>query len=211
MCEDEIGMPLGLMMDPLKDPAMLSRDVKDMAYYLAQVEIRRILNRAHTVLYAEPNQKDHNSPWEKFDPRDLDWSLTRWRETLPHFLRWDDSDAPATDINAARLRAKYYGARYVINRPFLHYAVHTMAPQPIEFLAENDVPPPPHGDANGTAMETKRDNVFYSEHKIVHSKRLLRAAKASVEAAFRSTVAIDNVDGRPIVTNIWGTAHAYVS
>lgn len=39
---------------------------------------------------------------------------------------WNDSEPPHPDILAARLRAKYYGARYITTRPFLDYALHVM-------------------------------------------------------------------------------------
>lgn len=61
-----------------------------------------------------------------------------WKSTLPEPLRWDDSEPPSTDINAARLRAKYYGARYIIHRPFIYHALHKR-----RSLSGSLVPPPP--------------------------------------------------------------------
>ena len=50
--------------------------------------------------------------------------LEDWRRVLPPTLAWNDDDPPATDINVARLRAKYYGSIYVILRPYLRIANH---------------------------------------------------------------------------------------
>lgn len=50
--------------------------------------------------------------------------LEKWRNSLPTNMKWHDSDPPATDINTARMRAKYYGARYIIHRPLLYHALH---------------------------------------------------------------------------------------
>lgn len=50
--------------------------------------------------------------------------LEDWRRVLPPTLAWSDDDPPATDINVARLRAKYYGSIYVILRPYLRIANH---------------------------------------------------------------------------------------
>ena len=156
---------------------------------------------------------DHSSQqtgWKAFDPRDLEWSLAEWRKTLPTVLSWDDSDPPASDINAARMRAKYYGARYIINRPFLRFAVLNMSPQPIEFLSEQDSP---HDDAEFNHHSIYGSDIVenksqHPQDKRVDKQKILRAAKRCIDAAMNSTVALDNVDGRLIVTNIWGTSHA---
>lgn len=39
-------------------------------------------------------------------------------------MEWNDNDSPCDEINAARMRAKYYGARYIIHRPLLYHALH---------------------------------------------------------------------------------------
>jgi hypothetical protein len=54
----------------------------------------------------------------------LSMNLDLWRSSLPLIMRWEDSDPPATDINAARMRAKYYGAKYIIHQPLLYHALH---------------------------------------------------------------------------------------
>lgn len=54
----------------------------------------------------------------------LSVNLDLWRTSLPDYMKWDDADPPATEINAARMRAKYYGARYIIHRPLLYHALH---------------------------------------------------------------------------------------
>lgn len=125
-------------------------------------------------------------------------------------LRWDDTDPPAEDINAARMRAKYYGARYIINRPFLRFAVLQMSKQPIDFLSEQDSPAEhrefmDHGIFGSDINEEKSQ---HPQDKRVDKQKILRAAKRCVDAATKSTVSLDNVKGRLIVTNIWGTSHA---
>lgn len=63
-------------------------------------------------------------------------NLQLWRESLPNIMTWKDSDAPATEINAARMRAKYYGARYIIHRPLLFHALH----HPEQYKDYNTIP-----------------------------------------------------------------------
>ena len=50
--------------------------------------------------------------------------LNNWLKLLPPEMRWKDTDPPAEDINVARLRANFYGTKYIIHQPFLNYALH---------------------------------------------------------------------------------------
>jgi hypothetical protein len=84
-------------------------------HFLAQISIRRILNRAHMSLYREP--MDGKATYKA---KDLWKSLQSWRDELPLILRWQDSNHLSTDILIARLRAKYYGAAHIISRPSLY-------------------------------------------------------------------------------------------
>ena len=127
-------------------------------------------------------------------------TLRGWRKALPAELVWEDSEEPSSDINAARLRGKYYGAAYIIHRPFLRYALEH------DLFADMDPPntaSQPHSRKNGimappnTSAQVQRDEI-------------LSSCKACIEAARRSTTAFDGVINRRrlIVTNIFGTAHA---
>ena len=121
---------------------------------------------------------------------------------MPPELRWADDDPLATHINDARLRAKYYGAKYIIHRPFLRYALDheivfdsdTQGAVSQAMDRKNSVMLPPH-----TAAQTQKSEIFESCKECVH-------------AAMQSTVAFDHIiqKRRLIVTNIFGTAHAYV-
>ena len=140
-----------------------------------------------------------------------DESLCSWRLHLPHHIQWDDTDEPATDINAARLRGKYYGAKYIIHRPFLFYAMQYIPPERITSevreiydrwernpLEVGLKPAPPSANAEDkTAWETAQ---------------ILISCRLCVDAAKSSTLTFDGVRkvSRLIVTNIFGTAHASV-
>ena len=136
---------------------------------------------------------------------DLDNRLQLWRDLVPPPLQWCEDDPPALDINAARLRAKFYGAVYIIHRPFLRLILdnetrdreaRSSPPNPSftplnDRLTEPMPPPPPH-----LAREVPADH--------------LRSAQICVKAAMQSTTAFDNIINhrRLVVTNIFGTAHA---
>ena len=56
----------------------------------------------------------------------LDTNLDSWRGMLKDW-DWDEDDHQSTDINVARMRAKYYGAKYITHRPALQYALRVVA------------------------------------------------------------------------------------
>ena len=139
----------------------------------------------------------------------------RWRSILPEQLQWDDGDRPSPDINDARLRAKYYGAVYIVHRPFLRQILdNEIEPQEIQS---------PQSDSQPGARSTPS---VFSSHS--HERKcgtmapprphaddkpqpdILRFAEICINAAVQSTIAFDSIitQKRLIVTNIFGTAHA---
>lgn len=113
-------------------------------------------------------------------------------------LQWSDDEEPSTEINDARLRAKYYGALYIVHRPFLRQVLdHEMGPpenqSPLSDSHQGAMAPPTRWGADDKAQAD-----------------ILQSAKLCVGAAMRSTVAFDGIIERKrlIVTNIFGTAHA---
>ena len=109
-------------------------------------------------------------------------------------MQLNDTDEPANEINAARMRAKYYGARYIIHRPLLYHALHnnTRAPKMVQTPASSL--------ANGWTAPQLQLRAL--------PKKLQDACKICIDSAIRSTVAFDGMSGhRLVVTNIFGKAH----
>ena len=133
-------------------------------------------------------------------------ALTEWRQLLPPQLQWQEDDPPALDINGARLRAKFYGAEYIIHRPFLRLTLDNEA-------LDRDVRSPanhsftPLNERRTGPMAPPRANM---DREVTAD--ILRSAQICVRAAMQSTTAFDNIikHRRLVVTNIFGTAHAYV-
>lgn len=173
-----------------------------LMYYTAQTFLRKRLNQVHKEMYGD---QCLNQPIEEV--REMlsghEETLSRWRDMLPLALRWNDGDPPPPDILDARLRAKYWGARYVINRPFLDYALHIMAQEKegrsIEQAAR---------DVHGNPREKAEIHLFKAISSMGEDAVWL-SCKRCIDAAMHSTVAFDGVPDRLIVTNIHGTAHAY--
>jgi hypothetical protein len=165
-------------------------------------------------------------------------NLELWRNSLPKTMKWKDTDPPSNDINVARMRAKYYGARYIIHRPLLYHALHFAGlpnANPTSASVESPAgsvlpsseseqvsPPLPHSQqASNTAHLSS--NIGVADHTAATfvqgsstgtiayrdlPPKLRRACKVCIDSAILSTVAFDGIEGRPIVTNIFGTAHA---
>ena len=127
-------------------------------------------------------------------------SLQNWRKCLPPPLAWEDDDQLPTDINHARLRAKFYGAMCIVHRPFLKVALDNKldatSRSPVQqgrYTRRPDDMPPPSATQHLPVSE------------------ILESAEICIQSAIQSTLAFDgiiNAGRRLVVTNIFGTAHA---
>lgn len=151
--------------------------------------------------------------------RVLSENLEEWRKQLGPRWNWDDDHHESPNINEARMRGKYYGAKYIIHRPALQYALNHRLPSTEAFAWSGEPTPhlpinshnctvssatPPIQPAN-SALPQAADSSRLLENL---DPSVIRAAKTCISAAIRSTTVFDGVPGRLIVTNIFGTAHA---
>lgn len=145
----------------------------------------------------------------KEDPRtlaskleNLDQTLQQWRDLRHPITYWHDREEPPQEILAARLRAKYYGARYVITRPFLDYTLHVLRDVESGCNLEDITK-----DAKGNVRP--QELVLFKAINMMPVPTIIEKVKICVESATMSTIALDNAfERRLIVTNIMGTAHA---
>ena len=136
---------------------------------------------------------------------------------LPQDLQWEDTEPPARYINDARLRGKFYGAQYIIHRPFLHAA--------LDFdFSTSDAQSPNHEGVDGTQSNALHQPVLSPDAQAgsmgppkpvpdpgYHRRaETINFAVKCIRAAEESTVAFDGIldHRRLVVTNIMGTAHA---
>lgn len=182
----EVQYPTGYI-EPTEYSTWESSETQIMGYYSGQIHIRNQLNDIQKDLYAPENLERATRGFKLRDV--LNENLEYWRKCVPPTIQWDDKDEPASHINAARLRAKYYGARYIIHRPFLRYAL------------ENDI------FSNTASTGNMGPPLSIGPFE---KAQIEKSCKICVEAAIRSTIAFDRVmdKERLIVTNIFGTAHA---
>ena len=173
-------------------------DEKVLACYSAQIYLRRSLNSIQRELYP-PNHENFGKISPK-TPKACEEILEQWRSVLPPDHRWKDEDEPAKEINEARLRAKYYGALYIIHRPFLYHALHNTE----------------YRKASSRMLESDRYAHGEGSHRPNGSMApppnyIMQSAEKCIMAAMKSTIAFDGVcddQNRLITTNIFGTAHA---
>jgi hypothetical protein len=172
-----------------------------MLFYTAQMFLRKRLNEVHRQLYG-PDCLDQPLAEVQAMLRGHEAILDGWRAMLPPDLKWADSDPPPAGILSARLRAKYWGARYVINRPFLDYALHIMSyvkdGRRVESVAV---------DVHRNPRDKAEIHLFKAI-QLMGEGEVWAACRRCIEAAMQSTIALDGVPDRLVVTNIHGTAHA---
>jgi hypothetical protein len=130
---------------------------------------------------------------------------------MKSILDWEESNYQINELNVARYRAKYYGAFYVISRPFLRYAVYdaTADPRVREELEK--------AWAYIQSLPKGRYTILDLPPRVPgiddRAVRTMIGAQTCVESAIKSTYSFDQYmreHGRLMVTNIFGTAHAYV-
>ncbi|KAJ5471879.1 hypothetical protein N7539_008822 [Penicillium diatomitis] len=150
----------------------------------ARIHLRKIINHVHFDLYRPKKKRQLGRLWSE-TLEALNANLELWRENLPSMVNWKDNDPPATEINAARMRAEYYDARYMIHRPSLYSTLN-------------------HGQ-RGAQVRVQSNPTAVVESTEVFSTTLL-ASRACIQSAIHSSTAFDGVKDRLILTNYFGIA-----
>ena len=105
-----------------KVPLPLSRAGKDhtTAAFLAEISIRRLLNRTHNSLYSERDgMSSVQVPQLQNVAEELDRQLTGWYDSIPESVRPPLGTQPCQDDRTRILRIRYYAAMHIIHRPSL--------------------------------------------------------------------------------------------
>jgi len=109
---------------------------------------------------------------------------------------------PAIDILSARIRAKLYGAKVILYRTFL-----------LKILEQSKIGAHESDESMGATDVSRID--AEAARLSENDPNVLQYAEEAIKALIGSTTAFhglgDPGSKRLIVTNIWGTAHAYVS
>ena len=178
-----------------------------LRFYSFQIQLRTTMNSVHNMLYHE--SKNVNARPSDSIMSALDDNLEEWRNYLKKVnYQWDDNDHESPDTNIARMRGKYYGAKYIIWRPTLRFALHT-ATQGSKGKRPSESPAA-YQTSEVTSPSISNLNVAHPQGKDISFIRpeLLDGSRKCIEAAIRSTTSFDKVPRRWVLTNIFGTAHA---
>ncbi|KAF3353576.1 hypothetical protein VdG1_08243 [Verticillium dahliae VDG1] len=194
---------------PYPNLALFESGPRVSASYGAQVYLRKQLNLVSANFYDE-------TPSSGPDDQEGVQTVSEVRETIrmdptaqlswiPSMFRFSPDDPPATDMLAARLRAKYWGFQVITLRPFVKMMLdYTFR------LKENDV--------SATAMfaETKFNKNVQTPHIAAGTTshadinpEVIKYAREGIRALVQSTMAFHGLgEGRLILTNFFGTAMA---
>jgi hypothetical protein len=203
-------------------------DPRIIESYSAQLFLRKHLNQLHNMFYKPDNGKKLS--WLVFDklltcgtdapfpavlaskePRHFptieasQGNLNSIDRVAPNMV-WDvNKGEMAKDILGARLRAKYYGAQVITYRHFV-----------LKILEMSSTPSPATEQVSNefiSGVEAPRVNRNATKVQDIDNK-VLEYARNGLKALIHSTRAFHGLGDpgteRLIVTNVWGTAHAYV-
>lgn len=201
--------------DPESEDATKRNPQEFLRHYSNQIQLRRTLNDAvHNIYNA---QREQSKPTKLIET--IGENLENWRYLLKDW-GWDDNEHESTDINHARMRGKYYGAKYIINRPALHYALSLSHPStpasrpsdsPLARGSQSEQTSPAMNHyGHGVSLPRRRISEMHPPGRTPEQLEdwILAACERCVRAAIKSTTAFDKVPARLVITNILGTAHA---
>ncbi|CCC06818.1 hypothetical protein SMACR_00847 [Sordaria macrospora] len=110
--EENVGLPCGFEGD---EQEAVGRD--DLWYFLAEIALRRLLNRVSQLIYS----KDSLASTTSLEPivTELDFQLTQWYESLPLPLQFPFTRAMLPDPVQTVLRLRFFACRTIIYRPYI--------------------------------------------------------------------------------------------
>lgn len=112
--EEHVGLPGGFEGD---DPEPYT-GTDELWYFLAEIALRRLLNRVSQLLYSD----DAFAKTSNLEPivTELDYQLTQWYEGLPPPLQFSFARMPLQDPVQTVLKLRYYACKVIIYRPYIH-------------------------------------------------------------------------------------------
>ncbi|SCV61204.1 uncharacterized protein FFFS_15773 [Fusarium fujikuroi] len=171
--------------------------------YPGQLYLRTHLNSIHRMFYApEDPAKPGKDKFQNVGAVSDGVSGMHW--VAPSFA-FSEDDPPADDILAARLRAKYWGAQVITYRPFIRQILQ------FSHSIKNHASSPNFPNVSSEFRQDITAPVIHPKAR-THGDidpQVVELAKKGIKALIESTRAFHGLgDKRPIITNIFGTAHA---
>lgn len=108
------------MADQVPLPQISAEDDYTTTAFLAEISVRRLLNRTHNSLYSRRNgTRSVGMPQLEKVAGELERQLTSWYESIPEPVRPPLGVEPCQSDRARILRIRYYAAMHIIHRPSL--------------------------------------------------------------------------------------------
>ena len=101
----------------------IEEEEKSTFYFLASIALRRLLNRAHYMLYDREIGLQIDSNNFPSVNQELARQLQDWYQTLSPSLQFPEDGKRADDPHSEYLRQWYLSCRSVIHRPYLEWAL----------------------------------------------------------------------------------------
>lgn len=132
-------------------------------------------------------------------------AVSKMNWVAPGFA-FSEDDPPGQDILTVRLREKYWSAQTITYRPFIRQILqfsHSIQQHPF------NPSPPTRSEFRDGIIAPVIDPGTKALSDI--DPEVIELAKKGIKALIEGTRSFHNLgEGRPIVTNIFGTSHAYV-
>ncbi|KAF8471223.1 hypothetical protein BDZ91DRAFT_677696 [Kalaharituber pfeilii] len=112
--EETVGLPCGFEEE---DEEVVPGGRDDLWYFLAEIALRRLLNRVSNLIYS----KGTSTAISSLAPivAELDYQLTRWYESLPIPVQFPHSRILLQNPVQTVLRLRYFACRAIIFRPYI--------------------------------------------------------------------------------------------
>lgn len=112
--EESVGLPCGFEEED-EEPVGGGRD--DLWYFLAEIALRRLLNRVSHLIYS----KGTSTAISSLAPivAELDYQLTQWYESLPIPVQFPHGRIMLSNPVQTVLRLRYFACRTIIFRPYI--------------------------------------------------------------------------------------------
>ncbi|KAF5630186.1 hypothetical protein F25303_10012 [Fusarium sp. NRRL 25303] len=179
-------------------------DQRILECYLGLIYLRTHFNTIHRILHTSQGLKEADRDVLKnIDLVSHDLSGMHW---VPPSFTFREDDLPADDVLAARMRAGYWSLQIILYRPFLRQILHSSN------LISN-YPPTPASNNTASTFDIHQDTATYSVSHIAikHDKtspQILELARRAIKALIECCRAFHGLGNkRPIITNVFGTAH----
>jgi hypothetical protein len=94
----------------------------DLWYFLAEIALRRLLNRVSHLIYSYTHRRSATSfSIASLEPvaAELDYQLNQWYESLPGPVKFPRDRQPAQNQIQTVLRLRYFACRTIIFRPYI--------------------------------------------------------------------------------------------